>query len=619
MAGALKIIVCIKQVPNVAEMKVNPVTHNLVREGVPSILNPLDEFAVEEAIRVKEKHGGEVTAVSMGPFQAREALVRCLAMGVDRAVLLSDIEFAGADTLATAYTLAQAIRLLGFDIILCGKAAVDGDTGQVGPQVAEDLGIHQVSNVRKLEVDPEARKVKAQKETDDGYEVVESPLPVLLTALKGLNEPRSPTLHSLVAAKAKEIQVLRAQDLGGDRARYGLRGSPTYVAKVFTPNFETKGTLVRAEQESVEKLAEFIIWAASAREDTGGTVREEEEKATGSKSMEEIWVFGEQAEKGPRSVVLELLGKAWELRDNLGGRVAAFFFGRDIAKMADTLSAYGAEKVYLADDPALARYDSETYTQVLSALIAQHSPSIVLFGATDNGRELASRTAARIRTGLTADCTNLEIDERGRLVQTRPAFGGKLMAAVLCRTRPQMATVRPKVMKARQPDPSRAATVERVSVELGPEGMRTKLLSVVQEVGESTIKLEEADIIVAGGKGLGSRENFKLVEELAAVLHAGVGGSRAVVDPGWLSHQHQIGQTGRTVVPRLYIAIGISGAVQHLAGMQTSKTIVAINKDPEAPIFKVAHFGIVGDLFEIVPALTSELRKRLRTQTTPSI
>jgi len=331
----------------------------------------------------------------------------------------------------------------------------------------------------------------------------------------------------------------------------------------------------------------------------------------GSPRDDEIWVVAEQLEGRLRTVALELLGKARELREKLGGLVAIAVLGHKISLLQDTLAAYGADKVYLVDHPALERYSSEIYTPVLAKLIMDHSPSIVLFGATYNGRELASRVAARLRTGLTADCTDLQIDEKGRLVQVRPAFGGKIMASVLCKTRPQMATVRPRVMKPRAPDSSRKPVVVNVQVDIDPGSIRMRILQVVKEVTGDAANIEEADIIVAGGRGLGSRKNFQLVEELAKVLHASVGGSRAVVDAGWLPSHQQVGLTGKTVAPKLYIAIGISGSVQHLAGMQTAKTIVAINQDPDAPIFNVAHLGIVGDIFEIVPALTDELRKHL--------
>jgi len=326
----------------------------------------------------------------------------------------------------------------------------------------------------------------------------------------------------------------------------------------------------------------------------------------------DVWVISEQHGGKLRPVSFELLGIGKKLSEKLGEELAAVLMGDKVSDLARPLAAHGADKVYILEDEKLGRYAPDGYTNMLSELILNKKPSIVLFGATINGREFAPRVAARVRTGLTADCTGLDIDDEGRLVQIRPAFGGKLMAMIVCpKKRPQMATVRPNVMKKVDPDWSREPKVERVEINLVPESIRTKILDIVKEVSPETIKVEEARIIVSGGRGLGSPENLKMIEDLAQVLGAAVGGSRAIVDAGWLPHHQQIGQTGKTVAPRLYVAIGISGAIQHLVGMQTSDIIVAINKDPEAPIFKVATFGIVGDLFQVVPAITESLRKAI--------
>ena len=256
----MKTIVCVKQVPDITEVKIDPVTHTLVREGIPSILNPFDEFALEEALRIREKHGGEVIAVSMGPPQAREALVKCLAMGADRALLLTDRAFAGADTWATAYTLALAIKRLEYDIILCGKQAIDGDTAQVGPMLAENLGIPQITFVKKVEVDSNARKILVHRETDDGYETIECRLPVLLTAIKGLNEPRLPSLMGIMGAQKKEIKTMTAGDLGVTPEMVGLKGSYTEVVQVFAPEPRKKGVVVTETDpaKAAEKIVEFL-------------------------------------------------------------------------------------------------------------------------------------------------------------------------------------------------------------------------------------------------------------------------------------------------------------------------------------------------------------------------
>lgn len=257
------IVVCIKQVPEVAAVKIDPKTKTLVREGVPSILNPFDEFAVEEALRIKEKHGGEVIIVTMGPPQAREAIMKCLAMGADRAIHLTDIAFSGADTLATSYTLAKAIRqhIPNFDIILCGKQAIDGDTAQVPPEISELLGIPRITGINKLEVDVKQRKVIAHKETDEGYNVIECKLPVLLTALKGLNEPRLPSFRNILTAKKKELRLVTAKELGSETDLFGLNGSPTQVVEVFSPEPRVGGIIIREEDptEAAKKLVQFLV------------------------------------------------------------------------------------------------------------------------------------------------------------------------------------------------------------------------------------------------------------------------------------------------------------------------------------------------------------------------
>ncbi len=326
-----------------------------------------------------------------------------------------------------------------------------------------------------------------------------------------------------------------------------------------------------------------------------------------------VWVVAEQMDGRLRNVTLELLGAGRRLADKLGEELYAVIIGYRVRELADVLAEYGADKILVADHKLLERYSTDGYAAVLYDMISNYKPSIVLLGATMNGRDLAPRVAARLKTGLTADCTGLDINSAGQLVQTRPAFGGNVMATILCpRTRPQMATVRPRVMKMPKPEPGRTAEIIDYPVKIEASDIRTKILEIVREVHEETANIEEADIIVSAGRGIGSKENLSLIRELADVLHAAVGGSRAIVDLGWLPHHQQVGQTGKTVSPKLYIAVGISGAIQHLVGMQTSETIIAINKDPEAPIFDVADFGIVGDLFEIVPALTRQLREALK-------
>ncbi|MFA5437899.1 MAG: electron transfer flavoprotein subunit alpha/FixB family protein, partial [Candidatus Omnitrophota bacterium] len=309
----------------------------------------------------------------------------------------------------------------------------------------------------------------------------------------------------------------------------------------------------------------------------------------------------------------ELLGKAQELAKKLNCQVSGVLIGNKMEDQLDELIFCGADNIYLVEAPELANFQDEPYTNVLVELVKKYKPEILLCGATNIGRSLISRVAINIKAGLTADCTGLDIDpDKKILLQTRPAFGGNIMATIISPNyRPQMATVRHKVFAPMTADKKRKGKIIRESFESALYFSRTKLLDIVEEI-ESLVNLAEADIIVSGGRGMGGPENFKILEELAHVLGAAVGSSRAAVDAGWMPYSHQVGQTGRTVAPKIYFACGISGQIQHLVGMQSSKIIVAINKDPEAPIFKVATYGIVGDLFQIVPALTSKFKEVLR-------
>ncbi|MDD5424819.1 MAG: electron transfer flavoprotein subunit alpha [Candidatus Omnitrophica bacterium] len=326
-----------------------------------------------------------------------------------------------------------------------------------------------------------------------------------------------------------------------------------------------------------------------------------------------VWVFAEQKKGKVQSVAYELLGKGRELANDLGTELAAVLVGDAISGQADELFWRGADKVYLVESPKLKDYQDEPYTNIIVELVKEFKPEILLYGATSIGRSLASRIAVKLYTGLTADCTGLAIDKEKRLLlQTRPAFGGNIMATILCENyRPQMSTVRHKVFKEAVADKSRKGQVIKKSYSDDTYDSRTRIAGVVEEL-TAMVNLTEADIIVSGGRGLGKAEGFKVIEELAKVLGGAVGASRSAVDAEWIPYSHQVGQTGKTVCPKIYIACGISGQIQHLAGMSSSEIIIAVNKDPLAPIFSVATYGIVGDLYDVVPALTQKFKEILK-------
>ncbi len=326
----------------------------------------------------------------------------------------------------------------------------------------------------------------------------------------------------------------------------------------------------------------------------------------------DVWVFCEQKKGVIQSISYELLGEGRKLADKLGVKLCAVLLGGGVGDMAAGLGERGADKVYFVDHSALADYQDDPYTEVMVKLVVEYKPEVILCGATTIGRSLISRVAIKVSAGLTADCTALDIDEKERLLlQTRPAFGGNIMATIITPNhRPQMATVRHKVMKEAAITKGREAEVIKKTYPEEVFKSRTTLLEMVADLG-ATVNISEADIIVAGGRGMGTKEHFAMLEDLAKVLGGAVGASRSAVDADWIPYSHQVGQTGKTVVPKLYIACGISGQIQHLIGMQSSKVIVAINKDPDAPIFKVATYGIVGDVNELVPALTKEFKRVL--------
>jgi len=629
----LHIIVMVKQVPDAADIRFDPITLNLIREGIPSIVNPFCLNALEEGLRLKERFGGTVTAVSMGPLQAQDGLREALAIGADRAVLASDREMAGADTLATSYTLWKTMQRIAenqpFDIILSGKVAIDGETGQVPPGIAVRFGIPIISNVTMIEeIDLESQAIVAKHRFDDGIETVRAPLPAVLTITEEANKPRKFTVEGMLKAKRMKVEVWDKNTMGADPDLLGLKGSPTIVKKVFPPPGRKQGEIFdgtadprAAAKWLIQKLVSVRALGSSQAESLQTPVQitnpstivemlgQPASKIENSEKFGEVWVFIEHLHGRPAQVGWELLGEGKRLASIYGTKLAALVIGNNVEHLAKDAFAYGADKVYMVDHEQLEDYRTQPYAVAMTQAVRKYRPEALLIGGTVRGRDLAGSAATFLETGLIADCTALDVDtESGTFMGTRPDYGGNLMSTIICpKHRPTMASVRPRVMKALPPSPDGDREIVRMHVDLRKQDLNTNVIEFVpiEKIG---VRLEDAQVIVSGGRGLGSAKNFYLVEELARILNGQVGASRAAVRAGWIGFEHQVGQTGLTVRPRLYVAVGISGAIQHIVGIMNVDYIVAINRDPNAPIFKMADFGVVGDIFKVIPALIDELK-----------
>jgi electron transfer flavoprotein alpha subunit len=598
----MRIIVCVKYVPVLAALRFDPETKRLVREGVPGEPSGYDLRALLAATALRAAHGGEVVALTMGPPAARAGLEECLALGADRGVHLADPALAGSDTLATARALAAAVRRESPDLVIFGRASTDAETGQVGPEVAELLDLPQATVVHRLTVDPAARTFVAERETDDGFETVTGPLPAAVTAAEDLAEERFPTKAERQAAADKPIATIGVADLGLAADDVGEKGSPTWVAGLDLVATGRRGELV--EGDGPEALARALGARLRALIAELPPVTPPSLPAPAARGGAAIWVVAEVGAHGVRPVVAELLAKAAALGAALDAPVCAVVIGAG-ADHAGALAAAGADRVLVASGDGLAPYTTDAHAAVLAAAIRARRPRLVLLGATTQGRDLAPRVAARLGLGLTGDAIDLDLDAEGRVRQMKPAFGGTVVAPILSRTRPEMATVRPGLLQAARPDPARRAVVE--ALEVPPVPIRTRVTAATP-LDAAGLDLDSAPLVIGVGRGIGGPAALPAITDLARRLGAALAATREVTDAGWLPKQHQVGLTGRAIAPRLYVALGASGAMEHVVGVRRAGLVIAVNKNPKAPIFKHADLGVVTDLAGLLPHLEGVLR-----------
>ncbi len=426
-------------------------------------------------------------------------------------------------------------------------------------------------------------------------------IPGKCIACGALCQSSCPPKISAIEMNDQGEPIIAAERCAGAGCQKCIKACPVNALEIYYTPEEQKILAETAKQAPVAAVAEKV-------EDR------EDRIAARVKDYRGVWVFVEQTDGKPAEVSWELLGVGANLAKTLGVELCTIVIGDKVEHLCQESFAYGASKAYLMDDKVFHYYRTEPYYKAICYLTNKYKPEIVLVGATGLGRDLAGSVATALKTGLTADCTGLDTDDRGFLLQTRPAFGGNVMATILTeQTRPQMSTVRPHVMPMSEKDTSRKGEIVRESMPLKEDDISVKVLEVIDTSKAGDVDIAAADIIVSGGRGMLAKENFHILQELADELGGVVGSSRGAVDAGWMPVERQVGQTGKTVRPKIYVACGISGAIQHLVGMQDSDVIIAINRDRQAPIFEVATYGIVGDLFQVVPAITNrirELRKR---------
>ncbi len=613
----MKIAVCVKYVPVVSRIQFDYENKTIIREGVPSEINPFDLLGLVRAVQLKNAPGDQVVVISMGPPQAREGLVQCLALGVDRAVLLTDRALAGSDTLATARALSLALAKEEPDLVICGRNSADAETGQVGPEIAELMGIPHVTQVRQLDYHPDSGTIVAERVTDEGFQVIECALPALACVTEGVAPEMYPGRDEIAQAQERPVEEITCAQLSTDLSQFGAAGSPTWVQDIRLVEPDRLGVVIEDESPAAaakqvaallqERLLALYGRDGSSRRVVAPTTPGNVPTRYPRNRDKSIWVVAETFQGGLRRVTLEMLGKARELTSFTKSEVVAVLVGAPVEQMTNELAAYGADRVLMLDNTAIGPAYSIAVSHALAAAVQAARPYAVLFASTADGRDLASRIAARLELGLTGDAIDLEVDEEGRLVQLKPALGGNVVAPILSKTLPNLVTLRPGLLTPIDPDHGGQAPVE--SIEAAKfDGRDIKVLEEQVQEDLGAIALAQAPVVLSVGMGIGGPENLPQIQDLAASIGATLATSRNVVHSGWLPHQIQVGISGRTVAPKVYLAVGIRGAFNHMVGIQKAGVIIAINSNRRHAIFRGADYGIVGDWKEYLPPLVEALK-----------
>jgi electron transfer flavoprotein alpha subunit len=584
----VKIVCLVKQVPRADAIEFDPETKALRREGVPLLLNPFDAAAVAHAAALRDRTGGEVIAMTMGPPQAEAALRTCLALGADRCIHLSDRVFAVADTIGTSRTLALALEKEGdVDLVIAGRKTTDSETWQVPPETAAFLGWPHVTSVVETAVDDGT--MRATRETDDGFESYELGLPAVVS-LAYAREDGAPEAEG-------PIDVWTATDLVDDLRdndkRFGQPGSPTRVLAVRDVTPQRAGELVGSAREAAERIRALLderqleasVWEKPPR------LGEQPGKSY------DCWTLVELDDGRPTRHSLELLGKGRELAGKLGGDNVALVVGADATRAVAEVARFGADTVVLAEHERLAAFHPELQAAAVRRVVEERRPHVLLIPATANGRDVGPRVAGELQLGMTGDCVGLGIDRAGRLIQTKPAYGGNIVSIIMGATTPQLATVRSRMFEPLEPRDAEPR-VERVDLDQLPD----PAARLVDRKAAPARELDEADAVVCLGPELSS-EDARAARAVAERIGAAVGATREICDRGDLPRNRQIGLYGRPVAPRVLITVGVAGDFEHTTGFVKAGVIAAVNADSGAAMLQRADVGVVGDWREALPAL----------------
>ena len=604
----MKTAVCMKYVPVIARMQFDYENKTIIRDGVPSEVNAFDQLGLVRAVELKTSPDDEVVVLTMGPPTAAEGLTTCLALGADRGVLITDRALAGSDTLATSRALALALAREAPDLIICGRNSTDGETGQVGPEVAELMNLPHVSHVRRLELSEDRRTAVVERITDEGFQVLECDLPAVICVTEGVAPELFPNREQMEEATTKPVDEVNCTMLSGDTSQFGAQGSPTWVNEIRLVEPNRLGVTLQevtpedAARQIAQSVRDRLAELDSAEPETSG----EPPPRFAGVADRSIWVVAENSQGGLAHVTYELLGKARDLTTITHSEVVAVVIAPGGGDCVPSLASSGADRVLLLDNSSLGPVCSRAVGNVLTDAVARETPYAVLFASTADGRDLAARLAARLNLGLTGDAIDLEIDEEGRLVQLKPAMGGNVVAPILSKTLPNLVTLRPGLLTPAVLDPGATAVVESLSAEPF-QAADVRLINEEYQEDTEGRDLARARVVIGLGMGVGEEEVSGLVD-LARSLGASVATTRDVVHAGWLPQQLQVGISGRTIAPTVYIAVGIRGAFNHTVGLQRTGIIVAVNQNRRATIFRSADFGVIGTWQEYLPPLIEELR-----------